>query len=181
MQGIRHIATPASEGFRSKNFTSNIIIFQIEEENNYTNPPIARLLHLFFQLKAPEGSELRHIYGKTKFIFCPVTQSKISVVPLLASLAFYVQFPPGLSVPVIKKDVLANIVQGSTGWTLELHKCQYIECTNPFCRYNDGNDSCDRSDPDRKRQIQNACHHWWIVLLLLCSSFLSSLPPHLVL
>lgn len=43
----------------------------------------------------------------------PGYPKQISVVPLLASLAFYVQFPPGSSVPVIKKDVLANIVQGS--------------------------------------------------------------------
>ncbi|XP_022800806.1 uncharacterized protein LOC111338572 [Stylophora pistillata] len=43
----------------------------------------------------------------------PGYPKQISVVPLLASLAFYLQFPPGSSAPVIKKDVLAAIIQGS--------------------------------------------------------------------
>lgn len=43
----------------------------------------------------------------------PGYPKQISTVPLLASLAFYLQFPPGSSSAVIKKDVLVSIVKGS--------------------------------------------------------------------
>jgi len=43
----------------------------------------------------------------------PGYPKQISTVPLLASVAFYLQFPPGSSSAVIQKDVLASIVKGS--------------------------------------------------------------------
>ena len=43
----------------------------------------------------------------------PGYPKQISTVPLLASLAFYLQFPPGSSSTVVMKDVLVSIVQGS--------------------------------------------------------------------
>lgn len=43
----------------------------------------------------------------------PGYPKQISAVPLLASVAFYLQFPPGSSSAVIQKDVLASIVKGS--------------------------------------------------------------------
>lgn len=43
----------------------------------------------------------------------PDYPKQISAVPLLASVAFYLQFPPGSSSAVIQKDVLASIVKGS--------------------------------------------------------------------
>ena len=43
----------------------------------------------------------------------PGYPKQISNVPLLASVAFYLQFPPGSSSAVIQKDVLASIVKGS--------------------------------------------------------------------
>ena len=115
----------------------------------------------FFQLKAPEGSELRHIYGKPssssarlpKANICSTSPSKPCILCTISSW---------IVSPRHRERRPGQHRSRVTGWTLELHKCQYIECTNPFCRYNDGNDSCDRNDPDRKRQIQNACHHWWM-------------------
>ena len=69
-------------------------------------------LHLFFSARRRRAASYV-TFTENQVHLLPGYPKQISVVPLLASLAFYVQFPPGSSVPVIKKDVLANIVQGS--------------------------------------------------------------------
>ena len=111
MQGIRHIATPASEDFDPKTLFKHHHISD-RGRNNYTNPPMHVYCIFFFSSRRRRAASYV-TFTENQVHLLPGYPKQISVVPLLASLAFYVQFPPGSSVPVIKKDVLANIVQGS--------------------------------------------------------------------
>ena len=53
------------------------------------------------------------IFTEDQVHLLPGYPKQISIVPLLASVAFYLQFPPGSSTAVIQKDTLASIVKGS--------------------------------------------------------------------
>ena len=54
------------------------------------------------------------IFTEDQVHILPGYPKQISEDPLLASLAFYLQFPPGTSsVDAIKKDILVSIVKGS--------------------------------------------------------------------
>ena len=52
------------------------------------------------------------IFTEDQVHLLPGYPKQISTVPLLASVAFYLQFPPGSSSAVIQKGVLASIVKG---------------------------------------------------------------------
>lgn len=53
------------------------------------------------------------IFTEDQVHILPGYPKQISQDPLLATLAFYLQFPPGSSSDIIKKDTLVSIVKGS--------------------------------------------------------------------